>query len=502
MDATAFALDASRLFDTAPCALVVAQEDGLILLANAAFCQWTGFDACDLVGQRRWHELLTMGGRIFHQTHVAPLLRMQGTVSEVKFDMVRSDATVVPLLMNAVRREGSHGVHHELAFFVTKDRSRYEQALLEARRRAEDSLQAHRLSQQQRILAEARLRLALSSGALFVWDFNPQTDERHYEDGAARLLGYDAPRPVRAQEMLAAMSAHDRAIEAQALHDACAERRDALQFVVRLDGIDGVQRVVSVSAIAIENSDNPSRLYVGVLQDITEHSRERALALDRAQFAEQMVGIVSHDLRNPLSTIKMAADLLARNASSPRQDKLLGHIGEATERAKRLIAELLDFTLIRVGQGLSVTRQAIEWHGLVAQGLSELQLAFPGTVLTHHTVGTGTCRADPDRILQMLGNLIANAVTYGAAQTPVVIRTHIDDTSFMLSVQNQGVAIPASLLATMFEPMARGVATDDGSRSVGLGLFIVRAIAQAHAGTVKVSSSDEDGTTFTASFPR
>jgi sigma-B regulation protein RsbU (phosphoserine phosphatase) len=130
--------DAQALFDEAPCGLVVTKEDGTILRSNQTFGHWIGCDAQDLVG-RRFQDLLTMGGRIFHQTHWAPLMQMQGSVAEVKLDLLHHDKRIITMLLNGVRREHASGAFYELALFGTTG-DKYERELLNARRIAEDLL--------------------------------------------------------------------------------------------------------------------------------------------------------------------------------------------------------------------------------------------------------------------------------------------------------------------------------------------------------------------------
>ena len=126
-----------------------------------------------------------------------------------------------------------------------------------------------------------------------------------------------------------------------------------------------------------------------------------------------MVGIVSHDLRNPLSAILMGAKLLARGETSADRLRVLGHVDSSAQRAQRLIEELLDFTLVRVGRGLAVAAASLDLHALAAKIVEELALAFPDRTIVHRAEGTGHCIADADRVAQLLGNLVGNAMAYG-----------------------------------------------------------------------------------------
>ncbi|WP_256676684.1 sensor histidine kinase KdpD [Pseudomonas sp. H3(2019)] len=225
-----------------------------------------------------------------------------------------------------------------------------------------------------------------------------------------------------------------------------------------------------------------------------------AAAEDRALFAEQLIGIVSHDLRNPLAAIKMASQLLGCRDLPPKQAQILGHITHAAERAQRLVADLLDFTLRQVGRGIAVSLKPVDLHTLVGECLDELSLVFPEHTLTHRCVGQGDFIADSDRLYQLIGNLVANAIAYGTAVGGVTVSSCFED-QVTIAVHNLGTPIPTELLDNLFEPMIRGSQDNAGLRSVGLGLFIVREIVRAHHGDVRVSSSIEEGTTFTATFP-
>ena len=365
--------ESQDLFEEAACGLLQTDASGLLLLVNRTFCNWVGYAAGELVGRRKVQDLLTVGGRIFHQTHWAPLLQMQGSISEVKLAVVHRDGQSIPMLMNAIRRERDGSPVHEIATFVVRDRDKYERELLQSRKQLE------------------------------------------------------------------------------------------------------------------------------VL--VAEASRLHADAKDRALFAEQMVGIVSHDLRNPLSSIQMGAELLSLTEPTPNQQRVIDRITRATKRANRLIADLLDFTSARVGSGLAVSRQSIDLHGMVADAVEELALAFPGRRLEHVRIGEGSCLADADRLAQLVGNLVANAMTYGSPDSLVTVTSSVDAATFALSVHNFGPPIPEEAQSCIFQAMVRGEGVANVQRSVGLGLFIVCEIAKAHGGKVSVQSSANEGTTFSAIFP-
>lgn len=493
-----FASDA--LFEEAACGLLLTSGDGHIQRVNRTFCRWLGYEPDELVGVRRLQDLLNMGGKIFHQTHWAPLMKMQGSVAEVKLDLVRKDGKLLPFLLNGAARESADGVVHDVALFIARDRHKYEQELLLARKRAEEALSKQLEAQRALSRTETRLRLALDAAQLYVWEFDPAAGERRYDDAVAVLLGFDSPRSISELDYRARIHPDDRLRESEALHEAVTHNT-TYRCVYRLEGVDHQIRTVLATGKGRAGDDGNPQWFVGVLHDVTELSRQRAEAEDRALFAEQMVGIVSHDLRNPLSAIRMGADLLAESAQSDRQARLIAHIGDATSRAQRLVDDLLDFTLIRMGRGLKVSRQPVDVEQFVAATAAELQLALPDRQLTYHCLGSAWCALDRDRMAQVLSNLVSNAAAYGDPDRPITISVDISPSTLRLAVHNHGAPIPAETLTSLFEPMVRGATGATSNRSVGLGLFIVKEIARAHLGDVVVQSSSDSGTTFTVELP-
>lgn len=229
----------------------------------------------------------------------------------------------------------------------------------------------------------------------------------------------------------------------------------------------------------------------------------RNVAEHRGVFAERMLGVVSHDLRTPLLAISMAAGLLGRRQQSAENLELLEHITRCAARAQRLVDDLLDFTVIRSGRGLSIQPVPLDLREAVAGSLEELRLTFPQRQLAYEHAGEGCVVVDKDRLYQVIGNLVSNAVAYGDRHSVVTVASRIDDAVAVISVHNLGPVIPAGLLKQLFDPMVRGRQQHPAfHNNAGLGLFIVRQIARAHGGDVKVISTEREGTTFTVTFAR
>jgi PAS domain S-box-containing protein len=234
--------------------------------------------------------------------------------------------------------------------------------------------------------------------------------------------------------------------------------------------------------------------------------REALARLEYARtFEQHLLGIVSHDLRTPLATILNGAHvLLARGGLGEPDTRTVERIASAGQRAARMISDLLDFAAARLGQRIPVNPRPADAARLAEAAADEVRGAFPGHAILVEREGDVSGSWDPDRLTQLLANLLANACKYGAAGSPVVVHVRGGGDEVAIAVHNAGEPVPEDVRPSLFEPLAAGTSASrgGGGRSVGLGLYIVREIARSHGGRVSVESSREGGTTFTVSLPR
>lgn len=234
-------------------------------------------------------------------------------------------------------------------------------------------------------------------------------------------------------------------------------------------------------------------------QRVEELSRELNSRMDLEQ---HLIGIVSHDLRNPLSVILLSAQvLLARPGLSAPQTELVDRIVRVTNLSIGLIRDLMDFTQARLGGRIPLQRRHLPLRAVLEPILDQMDVEHPDRIVSDVPAELAGAW-DPARVGQAVQNLLTNAVQYSEEGTPVRMTAGQEGQEVWLAVHNAGTPIPPELHATIFEPMRRSDATrNSATRNLGMGLYIAEQIARAHGGRVTVTSAADAGTRFTLWLP-
>ena len=220
-------------------------------------------------------------------------------------------------------------------------------------------------------------------------------------------------------------------------------------------------------------------------------------------YRDQFVGILGHDLRNPLNSIAAGATLLTMTTETdPRSANVASRILRSAHRMGRLIDDLLDLTVTRLGGAIPLKRATFALEQLCQEVILEAQAAHAGASVKFRSSGDLTGEWDRDRLAQVLSNLLGNAIRYGDG-TAVTLEAHGAPADVVITVHNCGVPIPPALQEAIFEPLVRNAASVSGeTNGIGLGLFIARAIVASHEGDISVTSSESAGTTMSVRLPR
>ena len=230
-------------------------------------------------------------------------------------------------------------------------------------------------------------------------------------------------------------------------------------------------------------------------------AREHAEANDA--FKELFLGILGHDLRNPLNTVLTSAHLMVmrgelREGGPRRVERLIA----SGRRMERMIAQLLDVTRARLADGIPVERgEERDFASIVNKIIDEMRAAHPSRIIE---IRAEPCpvRVDNDRFEQVISNLIGNAIAHGDPEQPIRVEVAPQGSLARLSVHNYGPAIDPELLPRLFDPFKRAVWGKKSTEGLGLGLYIVERIVAAHGGSIEVTSTLETGTRFEATFEK
>lgn len=241
-------------------------------------------------------------------------------------------------------------------------------------------------------------------------------------------------------------------------------------------------------------------------QALTEAVRSFYDGLNQAR--DLFVAVLGHDLRDPLNAIKSATDLqrVAKDDLEARR-QANDTAARSIARMSEMIEDLLDFSRTRLGGKLPLARRDGVNMEEVCEEISEsLRLVYSEQEIRLTCRGDLNGSWDVGRIRQVVANLAKNALDYGSKDTPVLINVEGVGDEVLISVNNQGVPISDEQKPTIFDPLSRGAfggtAPQRSADSLGLGLYIVKEVVEAHGGSVEVTSDVQAGTTFTVTLPR
>ncbi len=350
-------LNFEHFFNQSLCGFLIASPQGVIIKGNVKISSWMGIATEGLAG-KRLSDLFTISGKIYYETHLGPLLRMQGFFDEVMIELQSPAGKKLRVLINAMECRDENNMPQVIhyALFKASDRLRYEQNL-----------------QQAKVIAEKEL-------------------------------------------------------------------------------LEEKETVV---------------------------------------LREQLIAVLGHDLRNPLSAISMVVQLLQHAELSPQNTSLLATLKRSTYRMSEIISNIMDFARTRLGEGIIVTLKDIILQPVLQQVVEELKIIFSKREIITLFEIVEPVNCDPDRIAQLLSNLAGNAITHGEHDKPVIIYARHLNGVFELSVSNSGHPISPMLHQRLFTPFAR-----EGDRhsqnGLGLGLYICAEIARAHQATLTCTSDTRE----------
>jgi PAS domain S-box-containing protein len=261
---------------------------------------------------------------------------------------------------------------------------------------------------------------------------------------------------------------------------------------------DGTRWLHTMKIPIVDGMGTPVYL-LGISLDVTDRLRaERELEHLRAEWGS----IVAHDLRQPLQSIALSAQILARTTDDSSLQKYIERIRSAAERLHRMVADLMDFSRLDAHR-LELVRKPVDVPTVVLASVERMALQAPDRPFDVKIEDNAPrADADPDRIAQVMENLLTNAIKYGNPETRIAVRVTHENRQVAVAVTNQGKALTAEELPRLFERFHRTVGARQGNaEGVGLGLYISRALVEAHGGRITAESTPAGATTFRFTLP-
>lgn len=267
-------------------------------------------------------------------------------------------------------------------------------------------------------------------------------------------------------------------------------------------------RVLSTATQAVSAGVFHEPIKAGAHDEIGDLARafnEMAAQLRRIDDTKQeMFAAISHELRSPLTSMREAAHLLRDTVPgplNPKQQRLVDIIGRSSDRLLRLVNQILELSRLRAGV-LPLERRRVDLDRVVTRAVEELRVQADegGITVVRERVGHDfVCLGDDDRLIQVVINLLANAIRFTPRGGTVILRLVHADAETEIQVEDTGIGIPARALPRIFESYQQAHHDRGGT---GLGLAIVRGIVQAHGGRVTAESQEGKGSRFTVLLPR
>ncbi|MFY0572079.1 PAS domain-containing sensor histidine kinase [Archangium lansingense] len=349
--------------------------------------------------------------------------------------------------------------------------------------------------------AEERYRLVSWATNDVLWDWNPNGEYIHWGESSRAVFGYASEEMGGISWLRQQLHPEDREMVLRTLEHVVQSGGESWMAEYRFRRKDGTYVHVLDRGLVARDAQRQTVRVIGSMMDITERKRAVERMQEEAQFRERFIGILGHDLRSPLNAIMLSARQLRRRSTlSPVQ--LAQRIEASAERMGKMISDILDLTRARLSGGIPLHLSPTSLPALCRQVVEELSVAHPGRDISVEAEGEGDGIWDPDRLAQVVSNLVGNALEHGEGEGPIRVRCRGETELRVLEISNRGTPIPNHLLATLFDPFRQGGSSRSGrSSGLGLGLFIVRELVEAHGGQVSVRSTEKEGTTFSVLLP-
>ncbi len=503
--------------DTLPCPVLVTDRYGRISAVNTSLLELVGGNSQQWCGQPM-EGMLPVPSRIFLQTHLLPMVLHDGHLEEIKMEVVDRHGVRTPLLVNCKRTVNEDIESYHWVLFVSRERSKFESELLEARNRAEASARA--LAERERTLtvlsrellaAQEKVRLATESGAIGIWESNLVTGAVLLDAQSYRLFGLEPRAEALTYDFWAAQVHPDDLGAAEAAFQRTLSTGADFFNEFRVVWADGSVHHLRGFGRPGRDADGRAVSIVGTNIDVTEavqHAQSLKEARDLAEAANlaksQFLSTMSHEIRTPMNGVMgMAQVLLQPNISDTNRLDYARSIYNSGQTLMGLLNDILDLSRIEAGK-IELETILLEPEQVIGETTSVFKQLAQDKGLHFEAQWSGPERrylGDTNRLRQMLSNLVGNAIKFTRQGSIRIEAREIAVTgkfaTLEFAVMDTGVGIAKDKQVLLFQSFSQvDSSTTRNYGGSGLGLSIVRKFAEAMGGEVGIESDAGLGSRF------
>ncbi len=470
--------DAEELYNNAPVGYLSFLPDGTIIRINKRLLSWLDLRIEEVLNRLKFSDLFTIGGKIYYQNHVFPLLMMQGFVNEVNFELSCRDKSIKPVLVNAltIKDKFDHPLNFRATITDISDRKKYENQLLYEKKKAETERQRFKL------ITDLLPELVVTTDHKGSLHFANIKALKYFGTYEANSI-YDFFNFVFPAHRFLLLLNWKRSLS----------RIVPLEKEVRLLNAIGKYEWYLVKAIPYkeEESGDSRWLWVGISISNQKHLVSKM---------DEFLSIASHELKSPLTTTKAYLQLLLRNYSDHTIRKYVNKTNKQVEKLEILIKDLLDVSKIQADQ-MQFRFEMASVNGLLIDTIEALK-----TFSETHKIELKTLKEDVVvsmdrmRMEQVIINLVNNGIKYSPDSSKISVAIEKHAHYVVISVSDYGIGIPSSEVNLLFERFYR-VTNALHVSGLGMGLYISQQIVHKHGGEIKVVSEVGKGSTFSIYLP-
>ncbi|WP_428328932.1 ATP-binding protein [Mucilaginibacter sp.] len=351
-------------------------------------------------------------------------------------------------------------------------------------------------AKQAAIESEKRLRLATEAAALATWDLNLKDQQFIYSPRLAEIFGHAPETKMDLAQIRCQVNTDDmRDIVLKAFKEALTTGN--YLYEVRIYWADGSIHWIKTQGIVLHNDRHEPVRMIGTILDITESKRD---AIRKNDF----IAMASHELKTPLTSIKAYLQLLAKKLL-PTDDSFvanaLSKAGNQVNKMTELVHGFLDLSKLESGK-LNLRIKAFDINKLIDDAIAEINMISTSHIIAFNSTGVIIINADKEKILQVIGNFLSNAIKYADKGTRITIKSEVINGDVKVSVTDEGIGISIKDQANLFQRFYR--VESDKMKNIsgfGIGLYLASEIIQCHKGQIGVESEEDKGATFYFSLP-